>query len=410
MSDLHHQFLESSIQTLFNLKTDLQAEEIVSERFLHQAFRQIHTIKGTAQTFGFIKSANIAHNLENLLSDAGKIIEENERREILIEGLSFLIESLENKHFEIPPDFARKLQKFAPETETSRGAFFSIVPPEVFEQLNEFEKNKLTAALNDNKFLYRINVLFDYATFSEGFKSFQNVINEKGEIIFTLPAETGDSSDGIGFQIYFASRETEENLPAAIKDYKASLVSLNSPQIFADDLSGVLSQIAAQGKKLARNLGKNVEIEVLTNETELPPQALKLIFDVLLHLVKNSIDHSIEKEGKVEIRLREENGSLKITVADDGKGVDLEKVRARALEKNLIAPAALSDEREMLELLFLPGFSTAEKVTDISGRGVGLDAVRDLVTNTGGAIGIESQKGRGTTFEIFLPLNGFPKT
>lgn len=403
MSDLRRQFLESSVQTLHEIVGNLQAEKSFSEKNQRQIFRHIHTIKGTAQSFGLSRSANLAHSLENLLSAANNDFKKNQWREILIEGLDLLGQSLQNPHFEIPPDFTSKLEKSGHETITDRAVLFSFIPTEVFEKLTEFEKNKIASALRDDKCIYRLDVSFDYADFSEEFRKFQDLVNEKGEIIFTLPAEAFDSTDRIGFQVYFSSLEAEEHVKATVRDYNAHVIWLNPTAVFADDLHGVALQIAAQGEKLGQILGKTVEFSVLSDKPKLSPQTLKLIFDVLLHLVKNSIDHSIVKKGKIEIRLQEENKNLRLSVTDDGRGIDLEKVRAKAIDKNLILPETKLSERETLDLIFLPGFSTAEKITEISGRGVGLDAVKELVTNAGGTVGIETQKGKGTTFEIFLP-------
>ncbi len=405
MQDIRRQFLKSSALSLNDFKKVLQTEDEISEQFARQLYRRIHTIKGTAQTFGLTNSANLAHELENILSLAGSGgTEQKKMREILISGLDFLSESLEDPDFVVPLRFADEIRKIAPGAETVRGVFLSIISPEVFSQLTEFEKNKIAAALKDNKNLYRLDVVFDFADFSADFKNLQDLIQKKGEIIFTLPAETNNAADKIGFQIYFSGSDTTENLQAEVNKYDAKVFLQTSNTVFSNDLRGVLSNIVSQGKNWGKTLGKDVKVTIFSDEPDLSTDTLKLVFDILLHLVKNSIDHSIEEKGTVEIRIREENGSLQITVADDGRGIDLEKIRAKAVEKNLILPDTPLSEQETLELIYLSGFSTAEKVTEISGRGVGLDAVRDLVVNTGGTIGVETNKGKGTTFEIFLPV------
>ncbi len=405
MQDIRRQFLKSSIQTLQHLNQILQSETEISEQFVRQMYRHIHTIKGTAQTFGLIKSAKLAHELENILSAAGKFVESNQKQPgILSEGLELLISSLEDEDFVVPSAFTDKIQKITTDAKTVRGVFLSNIPPDVFDQLTEFEKNKIAEALSDNKYLYRIDAVFDFANFSDEFKHLQKLLGEKGDVIFTLPSEANDSVNEIGFQIYLSTYENTESLQNIVKNYRAKVILQTTNTVFSNDLSGILSQIAVQGKSWGQNLGKDVKVAILTDEPDLSAETLKLIFDSLLHLVKNAIDHSIEKKGKIEIRIREEDGNLQITVADDGQGVNLEKVRAKAIEKNLITPDTPLSEQEMLELIYLPGFSTTEKVTEISGRGIGLDAVRDMIINTGGTIGIETNKGKGTTFEIFLPI------
>lgn len=404
MQDIRRQFLKTSIQTLKQLNTVLQTEDDVSEQFVQQMYRNIHTIKGTAQTFGLANAAKLAHELESILSTSGKINESDEKqRRILNEGFDMLIHSLEDTNFDIPSSFIDKIQEITPDAGV-KGVFLSLIPPDVFDQLTEFEKNKIAAALKYNKSLYRLDVVFELGKFSDELKNLQNLLNEKGEIIFMLPGNEPDLPNEIGFQIYLSSREIVENLQTDVKDYNAKIVLQTSTTVYSSDLSGVLSNIVAQGRNWSQHLGKDAKIAILSDEPDLSTDTLKLIFDILLHLVKNSIDHSIEKEGKIEIRIKEENGGLQMIVADDGNGVNLEKVRAKAIEKNLILPDTLLSEQETLELIFLPGFSTAEKVTEISGRGIGLDAVRDMIINMGGTIGIETNKGKGVTFEIFLPI------
>lgn len=405
MQDLSRQFLDSSIESLKHINTVLQTEDEISESFLRQLYRQIHTLKGTAQVFGLTKQAKLAHELENILASAEKKYgNEKSFRETLREGLNLLLYSLEDTNFDIPQSFIEKTQKIALNDGEIRGVFLSLIPPEVFDQLTEFEKNKIAAALKDNKNLYRLDTIFNIASFSDELRNMQELLKEKGEIIFTMPGETPDSHNKIAFQIFLSGLETAENLQADLKDYDAKVVLLTSRSAKSKDLAGVLSQIALQGKNWAAEMGKEAKVFILSDEPDLSPGLLKMIFDILLHLVKNSIDHSIEKKGKIEIRIREENGGLQLIVSDDGAGVNLEKVREKAIKRDLISEDTFLSEQELLEFLFLPGFSTSEKITEISGRGIGLDAARDMIINTGGTIGIESQKGVGTRFEIFLPI------
>ena len=143
----------------------------------------------------------------------------------------------------------------------------------------------------------------------------------------------------------------------------------------------------------------------MSDEPRLNAKYLNLIFEILLHLVRNAVDHSFDESGHIEIRLKETDGGINLTLTDDGKGIDLYVIRAKAIEQKLILPDTNLSEQETLDLIFLPGFSTAERVTEISGRGVGLDEVQNLVVNARGTISVESRKDKGTVFEIFLPLS-----
>ena len=170
-------------------------------------------------------------------------------------------------------------------------------------------------------------------------------------------------------------------------------------------------------RDLAQLCGKQVRLEMEGGNTELDKTIIEAIGDPLTHLVRNSIDHGIETPQKREaagksplgtLRLRSyhEGGRVNIEISDDGHGIDSERVKARALERGLITAerARTLAPHEVYALLFLPGFSTAEKVTNISGRGVGLDVVKSNIERLGGSVDVDSQSGRGTSFRIRIPL------
>ena len=164
-----------------------------------------------------------------------------------------------------------------------------------------------------------------------------------------------------------------------------------------------MSKVVAHGEDLANKFGKEIEFEISTDELSLSPEKLKLVFDVLLHLTRNAVDHAIEKKGRIEISVKADENGLHLQIADDGNGVDLEKVKAKAIEKNLISADEILSEQATLDLIFQSEFSTASELTEISGRGVGLDVVKNTVEKADGTIIVKSQDSKGTTFEIFLP-------
>jgi Chemotaxis protein histidine kinase and related kinases len=170
-------------------------------------------------------------------------------------------------------------------------------------------------------------------------------------------------------------------------------------------------------RDLARTCGREVRIEFSGQETGLDKSLLEAIKDPLTHAVRNSVDHGIEAphvrvlagkpaEGCVKLRAFHQGGSVVIEVADDGAGIGIERVLAKAVERNLVTAeqAAAMSEREALQLIFLPGFSTAAAVTNVSGRGVGMDVVRANVEKVGGSVEVESKMGQGTTLRLRVPL------
>ncbi|MBS3936772.1 MAG: chemotaxis protein CheA, partial [Sulfuritalea sp.] len=170
-------------------------------------------------------------------------------------------------------------------------------------------------------------------------------------------------------------------------------------------------------RDLARNIGKEVELVLAGEETEIDKTMIEDLSDPIIHLIRNAVDHGVEspaerraagKPEKSEVRLgaRQEGDHIVLVVADDGRGMSAEKLRAKALQKGLISDeeANTMDERQSLNLVFLPGFSTKEVASDLSGRGVGMDVVRTNIQKLNGSIDIRSEIGKGTTFIISLPL------
>ena len=182
-------------------------------------------------------------------------------------------------------------------------------------------------------------------------------------------------------------------------------------------VASVFSRFPRLVRDLSRKSGKDVELIVEGEETELDKSVVEVIGDPLVHLIRNSVDHGIEPEdarreagkpvkGNVWLRAFYKGNSVAIEIEDDGKGIDPEKMREVAIRKGVITPeeAKLLDDRESMELIFAPGFSSAEVITDISGRGVGMDVVRTNIKNLKGSINISSEVGKGTKFTLSLPL------
>ena len=179
----------------------------------------------------------------------------------------------------------------------------------------------------------------------------------------------------------------------------------------------VMAKLPRMVRDLSQKLGKQVRLETHGEETELDKSVADEIGDPLVHLVRNAIDHGIEmpterhaarkpSEGVLRIAASQEGNSIVIRIQDDGKGIALSKIKAKALSKGLISEAELAtmEPREVVNLVFLPGFSTAEKVTDVSGRGVGMDVVRTNIRKMNGTVEIESEEGKGSLITIKLPL------
>ncbi|MCF7987586.1 MAG: chemotaxis protein CheA [Methylovulum sp.] len=180
-------------------------------------------------------------------------------------------------------------------------------------------------------------------------------------------------------------------------------------------ISFVFSRFPRLVHDISSKLGKKIELKLVGENTEIDKSVVELINDPLVHLIRNSLDHGIEmpanrlaagkhETGIIELKAYHRGGHIVIEIIDDGNGMDKKKLIGKAVEKGLIDESAVLTDKQAFELIFLPGFSTAEKLTDISGRGVGMDVVRRNIEALGGNIEISSELGKGTTIAIHLPL------
>jgi len=180
----------------------------------------------------------------------------------------------------------------------------------------------------------------------------------------------------------------------------------------------VFNKFPRMVRELARKMGKEVEFIIEGADIEVDRTILDKLGDVLVHLLRNAIDHGIEppeereklgkpRAGRLELIAKRERSHVEIIVRDDGRGIDPEKIKRKAIEKGLITPEQASEmsDEEAINLIFLPGFSTKDQVTDVSGRGVGMDVVKEVVKSLNGSIAVYSEVGKGTTFVLKLPVS-----
>ncbi|MEZ5709946.1 MAG: chemotaxis protein CheA [Blastomonas sp.] len=199
-------------------------------------------------------------------------------------------------------------------------------------------------------------------------------------------------------------------LDGLTRDIQESAMSIR-----AQPIGSVFSRVPRMLRELESSTGKRVRLEMSGEATELDKTVIERLGEPLTHLIRNAVDHGIETpeerqaagkavEGVLQLSAEHKSGRIVIKVADDGKGIDHQRVFAKAVERGLVQPdASLSDE-EIDNLIFAPGFSTAESVSNISGRGVGMDVVRQNVKDLGGRISIESRPGEGSVFTLAMPL------
>ena len=204
--------------------------------------------------------------------------------------------------------------------------------------------------------------------------------------------------------------EATSVLSRLVEDIRDSALQLRMVQI--GDTFNRFNRVV---RDVAKELGKEIELSISGAETELDKTVVEKIGDPLMHLIRNSLDHGIEPAevrlargkpacGRVSLNACHDSGSIVIEVGDDGGGINRDKLRAKAIERELIGPGDTLTDKELVNLIFEPGFSTADAVSKLSGRGVGMDVVRRNITALRGSIDVDSVEGQGTTFIIRLPL------
>jgi two-component system chemotaxis sensor kinase CheA len=231
-------------------------------------------------------------------------------------------------------------------------------------------------------------------------------VNLVGELV-TVQARLGE----------LAARRDDAEISAVAEevDRLASALRETSMNVRMMPIRGTFEKFRRLVHDLARDRGKDVELTIEGAETELDKTVIDQLSDPLMHLIRNSMDHGVGspqdrigrgKPARATIHLgaRYSGASVIISVSDDGRGINVEAVRARAIERGLIGPDALLNQSELNALIFQPGFSTSKQVTDLSGRGVGMDVVRRNIDKLRGSIDVASQAGQGTTVTLRLPL------
>ncbi len=219
--------------------------------------------------------------------------------------------------------------------------------------------------------------------------------------------------------LQFANSTAESNLLAASQRLNLITTELQEGVMKTrmQPIGNIWSKFPRTVRDLALDCGKQVRVEMEGKETELDKTLIEAIKDPLTHLVRNSVDHGIERpevrqaagkdpEGCLSLRAFHEGGQVNIEISDDGAGLDQDRIRNKAVQKGLVTAdqAGRMSDREIVNLVFLPGFSTAEKVTNVSGRGVGMDVVKTHIEKIGGTVDLQSKPGQGVLVRMKIPL------
>lgn len=446
---LLQEFLIESEELLEGMNQDLVALEQAPDdtELLNRIFRALHTIKGTSGFLNFDPVVRLSHRAEDVLNTLRRSEVEFSRRimDALLaarDQLSIMLQDIREgglKDYALDGLIAEleAVQKPAPapsrlgdilvaEGVIAPGALQDVLQQQAqsgeIRKIGELLVEKGLASKTDvSNALARQKRQADSViaaqTMRVDVRKLDELINLVGELVlernrlFQLSRELSmgrlemqDLTEAFSQSTARLSFITEELQAAGLR---ARMVPIDT----------VFRKFPRLVRDVAHNLKKEVDLLVSGEDTELDKTMVEMIGDPLVHLVRNSLDHGLElpdvresagkpRKGTIRLEARQEGDQIIISVADDGAGIDPARIAKKAMEKGLVTADRLRTmtTREILDFVFLPGFSTAEKISDLSGRGVGMDVVRSNLTKLNGTIELESKLGAGTTVFLRLPL------
>ncbi len=413
MKEIVETFIIETKELLEKLDNDLVELEKRPEdlELLNAIFRYVHTIKGTSSFIGFEQMSELTHKFEDVLNRLrkGELKVRPDIMDVMLEAhdlLKILLSKLERKDLR-PIEMESVILKLE-----------KIANGEVINNPEEI-------SVEDEKFL----------TSNDGMDVFQRI--ESKVIDKTIRVDVGRLDELINLvgELVLGRNRLMQVISTIVEKFEGEITArelidtVSQIEYLTSELQAVVmrarmlpiakvfSKFPRMVRDLSREMNKKVELFIYGEETEVDKSVIEYIYDPLVHIIRNAIDHGIElpeerikvgkpEKGKIILKAKHEGNYIVVTVEDDGRGIDPNEIRKRAIDKNLITEqeAMSISDKDILNFIFIPGFSTASKVTNVSGRGVGLDVVKANITKLNGIIDLQSTPGVGTKFILKLPL------
>jgi len=429
------QYIAEGLELLPNIETCIfkLKDGVSTEDDIAALLRALHTLKGTSRMLEFKRIEELSHSLESVfiamrnkqitLSDnAIKLVfssldllktgfsvlqaskDDNIEIDEYVNNLSLLTD---NKEFSLPvteksaeADKQDVKEEKQSKTETIRLSLDKI--DEIIKNIMSLHTLEVSANILSQNSAEIDNLI---RKFSKSFKEQKNIDPAQAAYLKKLERLCGRLNSSLKDYVIDAGN--------SIKTAYDGVISLRTLPI-----STIFDSYPRYVYELAQELGKNVQLTLEGKENEIDKNIIEALSEVLLHMVRNSIDHGIEtpqerlaagkeETGKLSIICSRESGNMKIIISDDGKGIDTEKIRQKIVKEGLIDEEASKNisKEELTDFIFQSGFSTSEKASNISGRGVGMDVVRDSIEALKGSIIVDSVQGEGSKFTIIVPLS-----
>lgn len=441
MDDIILEFIEESFEELDSLdnKFVILEKNPNEKELLEEVFRTVHTIKGASGFLGLTDIVAVTHEAEDILNKVrtgevkltAKIIDEvlkaKDKIKVLLEklqenvtseaGAGEVIEQLKNMstvsksedEVSTPKKVTKSNSKVKVKKEDSKKIKQVVITTEESNKKSAVEKPDIQGATSKGHKETEHSIRIDIAKLDE-------VLNLAGELVLSrnrmrsIGVEL--SSSGFSEEVVSKMDDAISGLHLLSSSLQMSIMSMRMLPV-----NKVLGRFPRMIRDLARSQNKKIDLVIEGEDTELDKTVIDEIGDPLIHIVRNSADHGLESPEERKLAGKPEKGTIKISAyqegrniivktEDDGKGIDPKMLKEKAVSKGLITQEAANklSDREALNIIFMPGFSTAKIVTDISGRGVGMDVVKTNISKINGIITVESKIGVGTSITFKLPI------
>lgn len=434
MDDLISEFIAEAAEGLGSLDVELiSLEQNPNDAaIIGGIFRIVHTIKGTCGFLGLPRLERVSHAAENVLGgfrDSGLIVSPEAVTLILraIDQLKEILAALEDTGLEPEGDDADLIAALDALAADDLGAVRISAEVDANDMIDlgppETDLVSTTAAPTLNAIAPKMPPTFasangpetpprELAAAAQSIRVNVNLLED----LMTMVSELVLTRNQL-MQTMRGAEATAFTTPLQRLNHITSELHEGVMKTRMQPIGTAWNKLPRVVRDLAHDLGKTIDLKLVGAETELDRQVLELIKDPLTHMVRNSCDHGLESPeerrtagkpdtGSITLHAAHEGGHIVIRISDDGRGLDVQGIRAKVLEKGLATEAELETltPREILQFIFKPGFSTAAVITNVSGRGVGMDVVRTNIERIGGSIDLESETGAGTTVSIKIPL------
>jgi len=410
LSEFHAIFFEEAGEHLANLETlllGLDRDHPDSEQ-LNAIFRAAHSIKGSASTFGFPDMAAVTHDLETLLDRVRKqeLMLSERIIDITLVARDVLLDQLaahQGGEAVLPERVEQVIARIKAIAAGDSLETLAVERPEAtVVDIASVQKDSSKS----------VTPMSEQSSIRVSVERVDQLINLVGELVITqsMLAQTAHLGQVSDEPIdYERLQERLQQLERNTRELQESVMSIRMLPV-----SSVFNRFPRLVRDLAGKHDKQIELRTFGEGTEIDRGVIEKITDPLTHLIRNSVDHGIETvaereaagkpaKGVVTLTACHQGGSVVIEIRDDGRGLNRDKLLAKARERGIFVPENPTDQ-DIWQLIFAPGFSTAETVTDVSGRGVGMDVVRRNIEQLGGRVELQSAAGQGTTISIRLPL------